>query len=96
MRRDGESFGKLVQEDGEKDDDAQPGRNEKARADRHAVEKRVNRQAKDDRGAHVMMADFLGVGLFSKMKVLRQDVFEEMHQEKSGEHVVGAHFLPRA
>ena len=82
-----EPLGKFVKEDGEENDDAEPSGDEETSADGDAVKKSVNSQAENDGGAHVMMADLFGVSLLAEMKMLGEDVFEEMDEEKTCQDV---------
>src|ERR1039458_927092 len=76
-----EALGYFVQENCQKDDPAQPGRNEEAGSDGNAIEEGVDHQAKQHRHAPVRMQILVGVGLFPIMKMRGDGVLEKMHQQ---------------
>ena len=82
---DGKALGQLVKEDGEKDQHAEAGGNKHSRSDGHAVKKRVDGQAHQDRPTGVSVGDFGGVSFLAKMKMRGNGVFEEMHQQIAAE-----------
>src|SRR5271169_6600364 len=74
-----------MQKNRDEDDPAERRRNEEARGYCDAVEKRVNQQADQHRVAFMRMDELVGVGLFSKVEVWSDGVFEEMDEQVSGE-----------
>ena len=78
--------GKLMQKHGEEDEYAQPGGDQEACGDGYAVEKGVDRKAEHNRAVRVAV-HFLGVRFFAEMKMRGDGVFEQMHEEKTGQDV---------
>ena len=74
-----------MQQDGQKDQPAQRTRHYEARADGHAVKQRVNAQAGHDRVAGAVGDKLAVVGLFAKVEVGADGVFQQVH------HTVARH-----
>ena len=90
---DGEALGHLVQEDGEKDQDAQLAAHAETAHNCHTIHKRVERKA-DQGGA----ADAGGhrVRLFAEMEVRREHMLRQVHGDKAGERDVRGHVAAAA
>ena len=83
---DRESFRQFVQEDSNENKHAEPGGNQEAGGNRHAVEERVNGHAEEHGAARVMAVHFFRVRLLSEMKVGSDGVFEKMNEKIADEH----------
>ena len=73
-----------MQQNGQKDQPAQPIGKRKSRPDRHAIEERMHAQAAQHRVARVRGDKFAAVRLFAVVKVRVDRVLQQVHRAITG------------
>ncbi len=86
----GEAFGGFVEQDGEKDENAEPARDDETGADGDAIEEGVDAEAGHDRVAGVAGYEFALVCLFAEVEMGVDGVFEQVHHAVAGHDEDGA------
>src|SRR5262249_60467512 len=75
-----------MQKHGQEDHRAEPGGDQESGSDGHAVEEGMNGEAEQHGVARVRVADLFRMRLFTEMKVRREGVLEQVHQEKADQY----------
>ena len=76
-----------MQKHREKHHRPQPCRNQESRRDRHAIKKRMNRHPHQHARLRVLVAHLLEMRLLTKMKMWRQRMFKQVHQEVANQDI---------